>query len=236
MKGGESGDAERRDTEAVKVKICGLTRTEDAVVAAHAGADYIGAILSAGFGRSVPLDRAVEYGGETGLPVVGVTVDEGFEDLVRIGEEAELSVLQLHGSEPPDLIARVRSAGPWKVWKALRVRSADEIIDALDTYQHVVDGLLLDGWHPEHRGGSGVRFPWDLLVPLRGRFPDDLTFVAAGGLTPDNIDEAVRRMSPDVVDVSSGVEITQGVKEPGRVRSFIRGARSAAHDTSREQT
>jgi len=225
-----------RDDVPVKVKICGITRTEDAIVAAHAGADYVGAILSEGFGRSVPIERAVEYGAETRLPVVGVTVDEELDALIRIGEEAELSVLQLHGSEDPGLAARVREAGPWEVWKALRVRTSDEILEALSVWEGVVDGLLLDGWHPEHRGGSGVRFPWDLVVPLRGRFPETLTFVAAGGLTPENVGEAVRRMSPDVVDVSSGVEITHGVKEPGRVRSFVRGARSASPERSREHT
>lgn len=220
----------------VRVKICGLMRVEDAVVAAHAGADYLGAILSDGFGRSIPALRALDYGAETGLPVVGVTVDETFEDLVRIGEEAELSVLQLHGSEEPHTVQAIRAAGPWRVWKALRVRSADEVLNALDRYGPVTDGLLLDGWHPEHRGGSGVRFPWDLIEPLRDRFPDDLTFIAAGGLTPENVGDAVLRLRPNVVDVSSGVEIAFGVKEPGRVRSFVRGARSAVRDPSQNRT
>lgn len=220
----------------IRVKICGVTRTEDAIVAAHAGADYVGAILSEGFGRSVPVENAVAYGAETGLPIVGVTVDESLETLVRLGEEAELSVVQLHGSESPDLVRRLREAGPWRVWKALRVRSSDEIEEAFARFGGVADGLLLDGWHPEHRGGSGVRFPWDLLSPLRGGFPDGLTFIAAGGLTPENVGEAIRHMRPDVVDVSSGVEIAHGVKEPGRVRSFVRGARSAARQESREQT
>ena len=223
-------------TGRVMVKICGITRTEDAVVAAHAGADYVGAILSPGFGRSVPIENAVAYGAETGLPVVGVTVDETLEALVRLGEEAELSVLQLHGTESAELVAELRDAGPWRVWKALRVRTADEIREALDRYGSAADGLLLDGWHPEHRGGSGVRFPWDLLSPLRGGFPDGLTFIAAGGLTPENVGDAIHHMRPDVVDVSSGVEIAHGVKEPGRVRSFVRGARSAARQESREQT
>jgi phosphoribosylanthranilate isomerase len=218
------------------VKICGVMRTEDAVVAAHAGADYVGAILSSGFGRSVSIESAVAYGAETGLPVVGVTVDEDFDHLVRIGEEAELSVLQLHGTESPEVVARLSEAGPWRVWKALRVRSAEEIEEALERYGPVADGLLLDGWHPEHRGGSGVRFPWDLLSPLREGFPDGLTFIAAGGLNPENVGDAIRHMRPDVVDVSSGVEIAHGVKEPGRVRSFVRGARSAARQESREQT
>lgn len=220
----------------MKVKICGIMRLEDAVVAAHAGTDYLGAILSPGFGRSVPLENAVAYRAETSLPVVGVTVDETLEELVRIGEAAELSVLQLHGTESPELVGALGAEGPWQVWKALRVRTAQEIEDAIATYAPVADGLLLDGWHPEHRGGSGVRFPWDLVSPLRGRFPDRLTFIAAGGLTAENVGDAIRHMRPDVVDVSSGVEIAHGVKEPGRVRSFVRGARSAARKLSREQT
>ncbi|HKK93776.1 MAG TPA: phosphoribosylanthranilate isomerase [Longimicrobiales bacterium] len=220
----------------LRVKICGITRVEDAVVAAHAGADYLGTILSSGFGRSVPLENAVAYGAETGVPVIGVTVDETLEDLVRIGREAELSVLQLHGTESAELVGAVGAEGPWQVWKALRVRTAEEIEEAIATYAPVADGLLLDGWHPEHRGGSGVRFPWDLLSPLRGRFPDGLSFIAAGGLTAENVGDAIRHMRPDVVDVSSGVEITHGIKEPGRVRSFVRGARSAARQLSREQT
>ncbi|MDT8368026.1 MAG: phosphoribosylanthranilate isomerase [Longimicrobiales bacterium] len=220
----------------VSVKICGVTRIEDAMLVARAGADYIGAVLSAGYGRSITIEAAVDFGAETGRPIVGVTVDEPIEQLVRFGEEAELAVLQLHGNESVDVVEELRDAGPWKVWKALRVRSTEEVIAALDLWEGRVDGLLLDGWHPEHRGGSGVRFPWDLVAPLRERFPDGLSFIAAGGLTPENVGEAIARLVPDVVDVSSGVEITHGIKEPGRVRSFIRGARAAATKSSRPQT
>lgn len=210
------------------VKICGLTRVEDAIVAAHAGADLLGAILSDGFGRSVPAERVARYHAETSLPLVGVVVNEPLERLVALADEAEVRILQLHGDETPELVGQLREEGPWELWKALQVRSADEVIAALARYGDIVDGLLLDGWHPEHRGGSGVRFPWDLVEPLRGRFPGELKFVAAGGLNPDNVSEAVTRLRPDVVDVSSGVEITHGVKEPGRVRSFVRAARAGA--------
>ncbi len=218
----------------LKVKICGITRVEDAVAAAHAGADYLGAILSEGFGRSAPAEKVARYSGETSLPVVGVVVNEALPRLLELADEAQVSVLQLHGEESPDLIQELREEGPWELWKALQVRSADEVIAALDRYGSIVDGLLLDGWHPEHRGGSGVRFPWDLVEPLRGRFPEGLRFIAAGGLNPDNVGEAVVRLHPDVVDVSSGVELTLGVKEPGRVRSFIRAARNGARQHSEE--
>ncbi len=161
-------------------------------------------------------------------------MNEPLPRLLELADEAQVSVLQLHGEESLDLIQGLREEGPWELWKALQVRSADEVIAALDRYGSVVDGLMLDGWHPEHRGGSGVRFPWDLVEPLRDRFPSDLSFIAAGGLNPDNVGEAVARLRPDVADVSSGVEISLGVKEPGRVRSFIRAARSGARHLSEE--
>jgi phosphoribosylanthranilate isomerase len=209
----------------VSVKICGITRLSDAVMAQRAGADYVGAILSQGYGRSVPVEVAATYPRETGLPLVAVTVDETLEGLVEIAAGAGATVLQLHGAEPPERLAALRAEGDWELWKALRVRTAEEVEEALEGYGSVADGILLDGWHPEHRGGSGVRFPWDLVEPLRDRFPSDLRFIAAGGMQADNVAEAVRRLTPDVVDVSSGVEITTGIKDAGRVRAFIENAR-----------
>jgi phosphoribosylanthranilate isomerase len=210
-----------------EVKICGITRLEDALAAAHAGADYLGAILSTGFRRSVEPGLATRYPGETGRPLVGVLVDETPSRAAQLARATGASVLQLHGNETPRVLEALRELGSWRLWKALRVRTAAEVREALDLYGPLADGLLLDGWHPEHRGGSGVRFPWDLVAPLRDEFPGHLTFIAAGGLQPDNVGEAVRRLRPDVVDVSSGVEIRPGIKDAGRVRSFIRMARNA---------
>lgn len=209
----------------VRAKICGLTRIEDAGLAGRAGADYVGAILTRGFARSVTPDFASRLKAESGRPLVAVTVDEPLDDLVGIGEVSGASVLQLHGDEPPELLEALRSHGQWELWKALRVRTADEVEAALARFGGVADGLLIDGWHPELRGGSGARFPWDLVAPLRGRFPADLRFIAAGGLQPENVAEAVARLRPHVVDVSSGVEISRGIKDAARVRAFIRNAK-----------
>jgi phosphoribosylanthranilate isomerase len=162
---------------------------------------------------------------ETGLPVVAVTVNEPLDRLLELAEGTGAHVLQLHGEEPPELLAALRERGPWKLWKCLRVRTEGEVPEGIRNYGPVADGLLLDGWHPEHRGGSGVRFPWDLLEPQRDAFPPALDFIAAGGLTPENVAEAVRRMRPDMVDVSSGVEIETGVKDPARIRAFIENAK-----------
>lgn len=194
-------------------------------MAQRAGADYVGAILSAGYGRSVDAGHAATYPQATGLPLVAVTVDEPLEELVACAAVAGASVLQLHGHEPPERLEALRRAGEWELWKALRVRTAAEVEEALERYAPVADGLLLDGWHPEHRGGSGVRFPWDLVEPLRSAFPSGLRFIAAGGLQARNVAEAVWRLRPHVVDVSSGVEITPGVKDAGRVRAFIEHAK-----------
>ncbi len=218
--------------DGLPVKICGLMRLDDARMAARAGATYLGAILSEGFRRSVVPGLAAEYREETGCSLVGVVVDETPSRAAQLARATRAEVLQLHGSEPPKVLESLRGLGDWQIWKALRIRQADEVLQALERYDGLADALLLDGWHPEHQGGSGARFPWDLVEPVRDRFPAGLRFVAAGGLQPSNVAEVVRRLRPDVVDVSSGVEIRPGIKDPGRVRAFIRNARAAADGAS----
>lgn len=207
------------------VKICGLTRVEDARAAVRAGADYLGAILSGGFRRSIEPGVAASFTGETDRPLVAVLVDETPSRAAQLGRATGAAVLQLHGLEPPRVLEALRDLGDWQLWKAVRVRSADEVLEALETYGEVAHGLLLDGWHPEHRGGSGARFPWDVVAPLREHFPVTLDLIAAGGLQPENVAEVITHLRPDVVDVSSGVESRPGVKDARRIRTFIRRAR-----------
>ena len=215
----------------VRVKVCGITRVEDGMNAGRAGADYLGFIASEGFSRSAPLRLGARLAAETGVPVVAVTVDEPVSRLAEIGLESAASVLQLHGEEPPETLRKLREHGRWKLWKGLRVRTASEVHRALERYGPVADGILLDGWHPEHRGGSGARFPWDLVAPVRETFPRELDFIAAGGLTPSNVAAAVLALRPDVVDVSSGVEMEKGLKDAGRIRTFIENAKRARRTT-----
>lgn len=223
-------DAERPLAPSPQVKICGLTRVEDARVAARAGAEYLGAVLSEGFRRSVEPGVAARYTGETGCGLVIVLVDETPSRSAQLARATGAEVLQLHGNEPPADLAALRDLGTWRIWKALRVREADEVVEALERYRGLIDGLLLDGWHPEHRGGSGVSFPWDVVAAARDRFPDEVDCIAAGGLQPDNVAEAVRRLRPEVVDVSSGVEIRHGIKDAGRIRAFVHNAQNAFDD------
>jgi phosphoribosylanthranilate isomerase len=211
------------------VKICGLTRVEDATAAARAGADYLGMIASPGFGRSAPGFLGPAIAEATGLPVVAVVVNEPLDRLGTLARETAATVLQLHGDETPEMLRAIRDEGSWVLWKGLRVRSAREVEKALQDFGPVADGILLDGWHPEHRGGSGARFPWDVVEPMRDRFPAGVAFIAAGGLNAGNVEEVVERLRPDVVDVSSGVEAERGLKDPGLVRDFIENAKRARH-------
>lgn len=208
----------------MKVKICGVTRAEDARVAAVLGADYVGAVLSPGFGRSVSPELAAGYLVGDGPTLVAVLVDPGLDDAVRWARRAGAGVLQLHGEEPPELLESLRNAGEWSLWKAVRVAEADDVRRAVERYGPVADGLLLDGRAPDGRGGGhGVRFPWTAAEEARAALRG-LLFVAAGGLTPENVGEVVRRLEPDVVDVSSGVEATDGRKDPDLMSAFIRNA------------
>ena len=210
----------------VRVKICGLMRPEDAEHAAGAGADYLGAILSEGFGRSVPVALAREFAQPGGPPLVAVFVDEPTGGVVAKARQVRASVLQLHGDESPAVLDELRREGSWALWKAVRPRSAAELLRAADGYAEHADALLVDGWHRDLPGGGGVHFPWDVIEEIRGQLPSGLALVAAGGLTPDTVAAAVARLTPDVVDVSSGVESAPRQKDATKVEAFIRAARA----------
>ena len=218
-----------------RVKICGLTRAADARSARAAGADYLGVILSRGFPRSVDAALARSLRSEGGPPLVGVVVDETPAAAAAAARDAGVDVLQLHGDEPPEVLRALRADGPWRLWKAVRPRSAEEIVEAAERYADLADALLVDGWHPERRGGSGTAFPWSALEEARDRLPPELRLVAAGGLTPYNVGEAVARLRPDVVDVSSGVEARPGEKDAAKVEAFVRAARGAPTDPDRDE-
>jgi phosphoribosylanthranilate isomerase len=210
----------------VGVKICGLTRGEDARLAQAAGADYLGVVLVPESPRGLAPEEAREVVRETSLPVVVVVANLSPESALRAAEIVGASVIQLHGEEPPAEVEAIRRPGAFQVWKALRVRGSYEVREGLRRYGDVTDGVLLDGWHPEGRGGMGASFSWDEVEGLRREFPPSLSFIAAGGLRPDNVAEAVARLRPHVVDVSSGVESRPGLKDPAAVEAFVRNAGS----------
>lgn len=211
----------------VRVKICGLTRPQDAGLAAEAGADLLGAVLASESPRVVSPERAREIVADIDRPLVIVTGGRSLREIERAARVSGASGIQLHGEESPADAKALGEMGGWSIWKAIRVRAAGDVLTAVETFGEVVDGLLLDGWHPERRGGTGVRFDWSDVSRIRGSVPDALELVAAGGMNPGNVGEAIRALRPDVVDVSSGVEARPGIKDPERVRAFIQAAKSA---------
>lgn len=215
-----------------EVKICGLTRREDAEVAAGAGADYLGVVLVPGTPRAVSVSQGREITRGLGGRVVGVMVNPSLEEAVAGAEGLKASVVQLHGDETPGFIQSLGEVGGWKIWKALRVRDPGALARQMSAFAPLVDGILLDSWHPRHRGGTGEPFSWDDVAAIRSEFPRGTALIAAGGLNPENVREAIRHLKPSVVDVSSGVEASPGIKSRDKVVAFIRAAREMGKEGS----
>jgi len=207
----------------MRVKICGICSAEDARESERLGASYLGMVLSQGFKRSLLPDQAVDIALAVDAPVVAVLVDESTTEAARIAALVGASVVQLHGEESPEFVQELKSLGDWTVWKAVRVRRPADVTQALTDYA-CVDGLLLDAWHAELPGGTGVAFRWEVFSSLGATFPPEIDMIAAGGLNPDNVGRAVRVLSPDVVDVSSGVELAPRIKDHEKLRAFIENA------------
>jgi phosphoribosylanthranilate isomerase len=210
---------------APEIKICGLTLRSDAALAAASGATYGGAILAVGGKRTITADAAADLFRELPLRRVGVFVDGGVDAVRGAAETAGLDVLQLHGEETPETARALRQSGTWAVWKAIRLRDPQDLARAVDDYGADVDGLLIDGWSPDAPGGTGTRFDWEALAERRAGVPDSVALIVAGGLNPANVARAVALLRPAVVDVSSGVERSPGVKDPAAIPAFIAAAR-----------
>ncbi len=201
-----------------RIKICGLTRVEDALFAADLGVDALGLVFYPGSPRCV--DMAVARQIIEHLPpfvsTVGLFVDPQAEDVIRILGQIPLSLLQFHGHEED---AFCRGFGLPFI-KALQVRNRQDLMQRIQAYPHA-QGLLLDTWHPDLLGGTGQTYDWSLF-PARA----DKPLVLAGGLRPDNVTAAIRQTRPWAVDVSGGVESAPGLKDPLLMRDFVEGVRN----------
>lgn len=203
----------------VCVKICGLTRPEDAVEALSSGADALGMIFAPSR-RRVSLEEARRVAGVVrgGALLFGVFVDEDPARIVETCRAVPLDVVQLHGNEPPEILADLPGI---RAVKALRVRD-DRVLEELPRYARF-DAVLLDTWAEASPGGTGETFDWAVAASAARR----ARVILAGGLTPCNVAEAVRRVRPYMVDASSGVESSPGRKDPSLVREFVRAAKTA---------
>ena len=204
----------------VKVKICGITSAADGNIAAEAGADMIGLMFYDKSPRNISIATAKEISQAVPpyLMKVGVFVNPDEDLVMRAIGECGLSLLQFHGDETPEFCTQFGLM----CMKAFRIRNA-ESLDGLAKYH--TDAYLLDAYSAEARGGTGEKFNWDLAVEAQ-KFGKPIFL--AGGLTPENVADAVRKVRPFAVDVSSGVESAPGKKDVAKVRAFITAAKSVA--------
>jgi phosphoribosylanthranilate isomerase len=201
-----------------RVKICGITCREDAVAAVEAGADALGFVFVPGTPRCVPPEVAEGIVGVLPpfITPVGVFMNQPLEEVVRIAARCGLQAIQLHGDEPEAYSRRI----PLRVIKAVRVRDA-ESLRILPTYP--AHAFLLDAFVEGQPGGTGTPIAWELAVQAKGHAP----IILSGGLRPETVGPAVRRVRPYGVDVSSGVEVSPGRKDHQKVREFIAAVRQA---------
>ena len=214
-------------TSQTRVKICGLRTSEDVAAAADAGAAYVGLVFFPKSPRNVDLQAASHLAQQVpvGIAKTALVVNADNDLLDRITAEVAIDVLQLHGSETPERVAEVRARYGLPVMKAVGVAGAGDLA-ALDTYAQVADQILVDAKPPKDAvlpGGNGLSFDWRLLQGRRWPVP----WMLAGGLTPDNVAEAIALTGAAQVDVSSGVESAPGQKDPALIAAFCKAAHSA---------
>jgi len=232
-----------------KVKVCGLTNLEDALVAVEAGADLLGFIFFEPSPRYVRPEVVREIVSDIrnharNKPArsqfktqhlklktptfVGVFVNAAIETVARILDECQLDAAQLHGDESPEFVKQFHD----RAYRALRPQSLEEAEALIKTYQptsqpaNQLPDFLIDAYHPTLYGGTGHVTDWTMAASLAGHY----RIMLAGSLTPDNVAEAIEAVKPWGVDVSSGVEREKGKKDHGKVREFIRMAQSVERD------
>ncbi len=203
-----------------KIKICGLFRDCDIDYVNEAAPDYIGFIMNFPKShRSVTPERAAVLRKrlKPGIRAVGVFVDQPVETVSAAAKIIGLDVIQLHGQEDAEYISVLRETGSLPVWKAFRVRTVSDLKEA---EQSIADEILLDNGY-----GTGSCFDWSCLAGF------SRPFILAGGLTPENIPEAIRLFSPILLDISSGVE-TEKAKDRSKILAAVRAVRAGAEQTA----
>ena len=198
-----------------RIKICGITRAEDARVAVESGADAIGLVFYPPSPRNVSPDqaRAIISAIPPFVTVVGLFVDPAADQVEAALRACSINLLQFHGDEAPEFCG---SFGLPYI-KAARVRADADLVQYLSPFS-AAQGWLLDAYHDRLYGGTGASFDWNLIPQGLAR-----PVILSGGLTPENVGAAVRQVRPWAVDVSSGVEATKGIKDAAKIAAFIAG-------------
>jgi len=213
-----------------KVKFCGMTRPQDAALAGEIGASYIGVVFADGPRRVTPIQgRAILDAVGSMAKRVGVFGTNSPEEIEKASHEARLDVVQLHADPTTADVRAVRMKFSGEVWAAIRI-AGSHIPPESESLFTTADAIVLDSRSERHvrserrLGGTGEPLPWNELAVDLARDRGSAAVVLAGGLKPGNVASAVRTLAPDVVDVSSGVESSPGVKDPWLMREFYAAA------------
>ena len=203
-----------------RVKICGITRLEDIQSVVQAGADAIGFVFYPPSPRHVNVELAETL--VKAIPAyvqsVGLFVNSTAEEIENILKKIPLDILQFHGDESPEACLAISKRVGRRWYKAIQVKPDLNIIDEINKYQSVgASAVLLDAWHPDLKGGTGHCFDWTTFPKL------NIPLILAGGLNPDNIEQAILTTQAYAVDVSGGVESAKGIKDQQLVERFMQG-------------
>lgn len=200
-----------------RIKFCGITRAEDAAFAAELGVDAIGLVFYSGSPRHVTIPQAVEI--VANLPafvsVVGLFVNEQESVIRDVLDKVQIDCLQFHGDEPPEACRLYEK----RYIKAVRMRENTNVLSITRRYNDA-DGLLLDAYHPDVKGGTGDRFDWGMIPEI-----SLLPIILAGGLEASNVRIAIKEVNPYALDVSSGIESGKGIKNKAKMTAFINAVR-----------
>ena len=203
-----------------RAKICGITRTSDIQAAVEAGADAIGLVFYAPSPRYVNIVQAKNLIKHIPayVQIVGLFVNATASEVCQVLYDIPLDVLQFHGDETPEQCQNIAEQAKRRWYKAIQVKPDLDILAQISHYQQAgASAVLLDAWHPVLKGGTGHQFDWS-------KFPKiDVPLVLAGGLTPENIEEAIQTTGAFAVDVSGGVESAKGIKDQQLIERFMQG-------------
>ncbi|NNH26066.1 phosphoribosylanthranilate isomerase [Acinetobacter terrestris] len=203
-----------------RAKICGITRIEDIHSAVNAGVDAIGFVFYAPSPRSVTIQQAQELAKHIPayVQIVGLFVNATFDEIAQVLEEVPLDILQFHGDETAEQCQQLAAQTKRRWYKAIQVKPELDVINTIKSYQHAgASAVLLDAWHPELKGGTGHSFDWSQFPTL------NVPLILAGGLKPENIEDAIKTTRAYAVDVSGGVESAKGIKDQQLIEHFMQG-------------
>lgn len=203
-----------------RAKICGITRREDIQSVVNAGADAIGFVFYAPSPRAVTAAQAAQLVQAIApyVQVVGLFVNHSANEIQDILQMVHLDIVQFHGDETPEQCQTIAQQVGRRWYKAIQVKPDLDVVVEIQRYQDAgASAVLLDAWHPDLKGGTGHSFDWETFPKL------DIPLILAGGLNPDNIEQAILTTQAYAVDVSGGVESAKGIKDQQLIERFMQG-------------